>query len=299
MRIFLFSAFASLLFFIPSLQAVKGLSENGEILDLSNICITAQKGVKSRSPGGWKKPGRSVDEIVEEYIEPHKEQLSKVQVIDLSSNNLTDDILGFLVTSFKEKNVWELFKNVQLVCLENNCFTADIAPTLTQFLNLNSEEKEDKIFPYISILNTPVSLSKVNKLARKIKGIDRQVPTLMSHLVFMKQYYIWHAENRVQTYHTMMKTYELPSNWASIQKTYYNSAPYKNLIAYRNQQEQKKWVNFVSQSLAQHSPLREEPSDIIDSATQLDTPEIEKLAEFVGNLSLKGHSPLSPTVSVE
>ncbi|MBY0293244.1 MAG: hypothetical protein K2W92_08175 [Alphaproteobacteria bacterium] len=299
MRIFLFSAFASLLFFIPPLQAVKGLSENGEILDLSNICITAQKGVKSRSPGGWKKPGRSVDEIVEEYIDPHKEQLSKVQVIDLSSNNLTDDILNLFVTSLQQKNVWELLKSVRLVCLENNSFTAEVAPTLTQLLNLNSEEKEDNPFPYISILDTPIALSNVNKLARKLKGIDHQAPALMSHLVFMKQSYVWHAENRVQAYHTMMKSYELPSSWASIQKAYYKSAPYRDLIAYRNQQEHKSWVNFVSQSLERHSPLREEPSVIIDSATQLDTSEIEKLAEFVGNLSLKGYSPLSPPVSVE
>ena len=296
MRIFLFSAFSSLLFFVPPLQAGKGLSENGEILDLSNICITAQKGMKSRSPGGWKKPGRSVDEIVEEYIEPHKEQLSKVQIIDLSSNNLTDDILGSFVTSLQQKNVWVLFKSVQLVFLENNSFTAEVAPTLTQLLSLNSEEKEDKPFPYISILNTPVSLSKVNKIASKIKRIDRQVSPLMSHLVFMKQSYIWHAENRVKTYHNMVKLYDLPPNWASIQRAYYTSSPYKDLVAYKSQRVNQSWVDFVSQSLAQSSPSREETLVIIDES---DTPEIEKLAEFVGNLSLKGHSPLSSPVIVE
>ncbi|MBY0272305.1 MAG: hypothetical protein K2X02_02655 [Alphaproteobacteria bacterium] len=275
-----------LLFFSPPLHAIKGLSESGEILDLSDICITVQKGERPRSPGGWKRPGRPVDEIIDEYIEPHRDQLSKVKVIDLSSNNLTGEVLNFFVLSLQNKSLWDLFKNVQLVCLENNSFSAEVAPTLAKFLSLYGEEGEDKTFPYISIVNTPVSLSNVNKLARKLKEISPpHLPPLMAHLIFMKKYYVWHAEKKIQTYHTMVKSQDLPLKWNSIQRGYYKSTPYQRLASYRNQQRDKDWVTFVSHSLSQYSPSGQEASSSTGVVKPIETSEIEALAKIVGAFS--------------
>jgi uncharacterized protein YnzC (UPF0291/DUF896 family) len=272
----------SLFFFSPPLQAAKGLSGSGEILDLSDICITIKKGERLLSPGGWKRPGRSADEIIDEYIEPHRDQLSKVKVIDLSSNNLTEDVLDFFVLSLQNKSLWELFKNVQLVCLENNSFSAEVAPILTKFLSLYSEEGEGKTFPYISIINTPVSLSNVNKLARKLKETSLpHLPPLMTHLIFMKKYYVWHAEKKIQTYHTMVKSQELPLRWNFIQRSYYKSTPYQCLASYRSQQRDKNWVEFVSHSLSQYSSSGQESS----SSTGIEPSDIEALAKIVGSFS--------------
>ncbi len=276
----------SLLFFSPPLQAIKGLSENGEILDLSDICMTIHKGERAVSPGGWKRPGRSADEIIDEYIEPHKDQLSKVKVIDLSSNNLTENVLNFFVFSLQNRSLWELFKNVQLVCLENNSFNAEVAPVLTKFLSLYSEEGGDQTFPYISIVNTPVSLSNVNKLARKLKEASPpHLPSLMAHLIFMKKYYVWHAEKKIQTYHTMVKSQELPLRWSSIQRNYYKSTPYQCLASYRRQQRDKDWVKFVSHSLSQYSPSGQEASSSTNNVKPIETSEIEALAKIVGAFS--------------
>ncbi|MBY0502129.1 MAG: hypothetical protein K2P93_09060 [Alphaproteobacteria bacterium] len=276
-------------FSFPS-QAMKGFSENGDVLDLSNICIISQKGAMSSSPGGWQKPGLSVEEVIDEFIEPNKNQLSTVQILDLSSNNLTDDSLASFVMSLKIRSLWELLKDVQLVCLENNNFTHEVSFTLKELLELynKNDEREDKVFPYISIVNTPVALSKVNKLARKLKGAPSQPHPLMEHLIFMREYYIWHAENRVRTYHNMVKARELPQNWVSIQRGYYKSSSYKGLISYRNQQKDKSWMSFVKSSLSQPLPSAQEESDI----TAL---EVEKLAKVVGALSLKASSLLSST----
>ncbi len=284
MRISLFLIY--LLFFSPPLQAVKRLSETGEILDLSDICITIHKGERALSPGGWKRPGRSADEIIDEYIEPHRDRLSRVKVIDLSSNNLTEDVLNFFVLSLQNKSLWELFKSVQLVCLENNSFNAEVAPTLTKFLSLYNEDGGDKAFPYISIVNTPVSLSNVNKLARKLKEASSpHLPPLMEHLIFIKKYYVRQAEKKVQTYHRMVKSQELPLRWNFIQRNYYKSTPYQRLVSYRSQQRNKNWVKFVSYSLSQYSPSEQETSSSTGITKPIETSDIEALAKIVGSFS--------------
>ncbi|MBY0273665.1 MAG: hypothetical protein K2X02_09740 [Alphaproteobacteria bacterium] len=252
---------------------------------MSDICITVHKGEKALSPGGWKRPGRSAYEIIDEYIEPNRDRLSKIKVIDLSSNNLTEDVLDFFVLSLQNKSLWELFKSVQLVCLENNSFNAVVAPTLTKFLSLYSEEGEGKTFPYISIVNTPVSLSNVNKLARKLKEASPpHLPPLMAHLIFMKKSYVSQAERKVQTYHTMVKSRELPLRWSAIQRSYYNSPPYHCLASYRSQQRDKEWVEFVSHSLSQ-SPSGQEASSSTGDVKPIEASEIEALAKIVGAFS--------------
>jgi hypothetical protein len=244
----------------------------------------------SSGPGGWQKPGLSVEEVIDEYIEPNKNQLSTVRILDLSYNNLTDESLAFFVMFLKQRNLWELLKDIQLVCLENNNFTPEVSLTLKELLGLynRNDEREDKVFPYISIVNTPVALSKVNKLARKLKGSSYKTPPLMEHLIFMREYYIWHAENKVRTYHNMVKAKELPQNWVSIQKGYYKSPSYKGLIYYSSLHKDKSRMSFVKSSLSQPLPSAQEDSDITLF-------EVEKLAKVVGALSLKASSLLSST----
>ena len=127
-----FLKFFIVYFFIigSPLLAGRGLLENGQFLDLSDLCIVSHNGSRNLTPGGTQRSGISVEEVVDTYIAPHVEHLSKVRILDLSTNNMPPEVLSQFVTVLEQREFWGQFRSVELVLLAHNTITAETAPVL-------------------------------------------------------------------------------------------------------------------------------------------------------------------------
>lgn len=272
--------FLTFVFFNFPLFAMTGLWEDGEFLNLSNVCIVSEKGETNLTPGGRQRPGTSIDEIINTYITPNKDRLSKVRIIDLSLNNMSTSVLDKFVSVLEKHGLWDMFSSVQLVLLSHNNIDRNVAPTLKRFLELNKERGQPVTFPYIYIVQTPIDNKNVRSLSECLKNPDKrlnEVPSLIPHLVFLKKQYVWHALNRVQVYHDMVKSHDLPKEWADIHNAYYSSRVLVDFERFHKNLKGAFLHNFVRISL--EDPAR-------SSKDNLSKDEVETLAKLVGNLSI-------------
>lgn len=277
-------------FFIisPPLLAGKGLLENGQFLDLSDICIVARSGGHNLTPGGTQRNGTSVEEVVDTYIAPHVEHLSKVRILDLSTNNMPPEVLSQFVTVLEQREFWSQFRSVELVLLSHNTITAETAPVLTRFLELYRQEQRSVGFPYINIVHTPSDKKDIKSIAQALKSGSQpltEAPPLMSHLIFLQKNYVWHAENRVQVYRDMVRTNNLPSNWLAIHRGYYQSRVFNDVVRFRRNIRDLSFRETVRQSHERTRTSGEDP---------LSEQQLEELTRLVGQITL---SPLPSSIT--
>ncbi len=270
------------------LLAGRGLLEDGQFLDLSDLCIVSNNGGSNLTPGGTQRSGISVEEVVDTYIAPNVEHLSKVRVLDLSTNNMPHEVLSRFVTVLKERKFWDQFRSVELVLLAHNTITAETAPVLIRFLELYRQEQRSVGFPYINIVHTPSDRKDVRNLAQALKSGSQsltETPPLMSHLIFLQKKYVWHVENRVQVYKDMVRTKDLPSNWLAIHKGYYQSRVFHDVVRFRRNIRDLSFRETVRQSYERSRTPGKDP---------LSEQQLEELARLIGQITF---SPL-PSSSI-
>lgn len=89
-----------------------------EVLDLSRkpFGINATRKIT----GGAVQQCMAINSIIENYVEPHIDNLSTVKILDLSDNQLEDlDFIAFM-NELKNRNFWDKMVNIELIDLSRN-----------------------------------------------------------------------------------------------------------------------------------------------------------------------------------
>ena len=153
----------------------------------------------------------------------------KLRFLSLSSTNMIDKAFGEITKSLVDSNESINFiENNGILDLSHNMISTCSIPELIRWI-------DKKKLRFINLYgNGNCSMSNIGDFCKSLKVAKvsnmEEVQRFMTHIIFLPDYYIYHASTQVKLYRQLHDLGYLPDSWAENQREYYRSISKKRVV---------------------------------------------------------------------